>query len=303
MSLGNHTQPTLIYTTDRGRAYCCSAEAFLKSPIADKYESKVQLVFTSPPFPLNRKKSYGNLRGAQYLKWLAGFAPVFRKMLAPGGSIVLELGNAWEPGRPVMSTLALEALLAFKTKGRLRLVQQFIAYNPARLPSPAQWVNVERIRVKDSFTHLWWLAPSDRPYADNRSVLVPYSDSMELLLRSRQYNSGKRPSEHRIGKRSFLRDNGGAIPPNVLTFANTSSRGAYLEYCRKKGLRPHPARMQGGVAEFFIKFLTRKRDIVFDPFAGSNTTGAAAEGLRRRWISVEVNKDYIRGSRGWFVGR
>lgn len=280
--------------------YCALAERFLSSKIAGKYRGTVQLLFTSPPFPLNRKKKYGNLTGSEYREWLAEFAHSFREMLAPRGSIVLELGNAWEPGRPIMSTLALEALLDFRAKGHLRLIQQFVAHNPARLPSPAQWVNVERIRVKDSFTHLWWLAPSDRPFADNRSVLQAYSDSMKELLRSQQYNSGKRPSGHKVGKKSFLRDNGGSIPSNVLNFSNTSSTDLYQEYCRLKDLKPHPARMQSGLAEFFIKFLTRPGDLVFDPFAGSNTTGAIAEALGRKWISVEANRDYIRGSRGRF---
>jgi len=289
------------YSTQRGKMYRALAEGFLCSKIANKYRGKVQLLFTSPPFPLNRKKKYGNLTGSQYREWLAEFAPAFQKMLAPGGSIVLELGNAWEPGRPIMSTLAMEALLAFKTKGNLRLIQQFVAHNPARLPSPAQWVNVERIRVKDSFTHLWWFAPSDRPYADNRRVLQSYSDSMKELLRSRRYNSGKRPSGHKVGKESFLKNNGGSIPSNVLSFSNTSSIDQYQVYCRRKGLKAHPARMQSGLVEFFIKFLTRPDDLVFDPFAGSNTTGAMAESLGRKWISVEANRDYIRGSRGRFT--
>lgn len=290
-----------IYSTDLGRMYCLSLETFLKSKIARKYKGKCQLLLTSPPFPLNRKKKYGNFRGQAYLNWLADFAPAFRRLLRPNGSIVLELGNAWEPGRPVMSTLALEALLAFKKKGKLRLIQQFVAHNPARLPSPAQWVNVERIRVKDSFTHLWWLAPSDRPYADNRSVLTGYSAAMKRLLRSKRYNSGMRPSEHNIGEKSFLKNNGGAIPANVFSFSNTLSNDAYHVYCRSRKLKPHPARMQKEVAEFFIKFLTRKGDTVFDPFAGSNTTGAAAELLERDWISVEANLNYVRGSRGRFV--
>jgi DNA modification methylase len=300
MSPKKERSPSKIYSTARGSIYCSCVEEFLNSSAANAYRGKVRLLITSPPFPLNHKKKYGNLKGIAYLNWLADFAPAFRKMLTPGGSIVLELGNAWEPGRPVMSTLALEALLAFKTKGKLRLVQQFVAHNPARLPSPAQWVNIERIRVKDSFTHLWWLAPSDRPYSDNRSILIPYSSSMESLLKSKRYNSGTRPSGHRIGSKSFLKNNGGSIPSNVLTFSNTSSNDAYQEYCRRRELKLHPARMQSGVAEFFIKFLTRKGDVVFDPFAGSNTTGAAAENLKRNWISVEANRDYIIGSRGRF---
>ena len=56
------------------------------------------------------------------------------------------------------------------------------------------------------------------------------------------------------------------------------------------------------IAEFFIRFLTDKGDVVVDPFAGSNTTGIAAESLRRRWVSVERDKEYVRGSHGRFTG-
>lgn len=290
----------IAYSTAQGRMYRAKLEKFLASPEMKEYEGKVQLILTSPPFPLNRKKKYGNLQGDAYCDWLASFAKDFRRLLKPNGSIVLEIGNAWEPKRPVMSTLGLEALLSFRKTGRFRLVQQFVIHNPARLPSPAQWVNVERIRVKDTFTHTWWLARSDHPQADNSAVLVPYSDSMRKLLKTGKYNSGKRPSEHHIGKKSFTHDNGGAIPSNVLTFSNTVSTGDYLEFCREKGITPHPARMQQGMADFFIRFLTKTSDLVFDPFAGSNTTGAEAEKLGRRWVSVEANAAYVRGSRGRF---
>src|SRR5437773_7401726 len=204
------------YATDRGIMIHGTAERVLSSRLAKRYRGKVQLIFTSPPFPLNRKKRYGNLQGDDYVKWLAGFAPVFREFLKPDGSLVIELGNAWEPGLPVMSTLALRALLAVLERGDFYLCQQFVAYNRARLPGPAQWVNVERSRVKDSFTHIWWMSPSMRPRADNAEVLTPYSNAMRRLLSTSKYNSGKRPSEHAVGSSSFLRDNGGAIPSNVL---------------------------------------------------------------------------------------
>jgi site-specific DNA-methyltransferase (cytosine-N4-specific) len=199
-----------------------------------------------------------------------------------------------------MSTLALKALLAFLEEGKLQLCQQFVWCNPAKLPTPAQWVNIERIRVKDAFTHLWWMSPKLRPKADNRRVLKDYSAAMRELLTNQKYSSGRRPSQHRIGKTSFLTNNGGAIPSNVLTFANTQSNCGYLTYCRFHNITPHPARMPLDVAEFFIKFLTVKDNIVLDPFAGSNVTGAAAESLRRRWISIERKSDYIRASSARF---
>lgn len=288
------------YKTPRGRMFLGLAEDFLASAIGATKRGKVQLILTSPPFPLNRKKRYGNLQGEAYVKWLADFAQPLRKLLKRNGSIVLELGNAWEPGKPLMSTLALKALIAFLEAGNLKLCQQFICYNPARLPSPAQWVTVKRCRVKDAYTHVWWMAPSESPLANNRNVLTEYSPAMRALLKSRRYNTGSRPSEHTIGKTSFCQDNGGAIPSNVLRMANTSSRDMYYDYCRRKGLAPHPARMQRELPEFFIKFLTNRNSLVFDPFGGSNTTGAAAERLGRRWIAVEPNKDYLQGSRGRF---
>ncbi len=213
----------IAYRTDHGVCFHGVAEAVLGSEIAVQYEHAVDLVFTSPPFPLNRKKKYGNLQGQEYVGWLASFAPIFRKVLKSEGSIVVEVGNTWEPNRPIMSTLALEALLAFLRAGNFHLCQQFVWHNPARLPSPIQWVNVERIRVKDSFTHLWWMAPSDRPKADNRHVLQEYSPAMKKLLRNKKYNPGKRPSEHNIGQTSFLTDNKGAIPSNVIEVANTQA--------------------------------------------------------------------------------
>lgn len=289
------------YSTRRGSIYCCRAEEFFGSSRARRYIGRVQLIFTSPPFPLNTKKAYGNLQGDQYIEWLAKFASSFEQMLTPTGSIVMEMGNAWEAGQPVMSTLALESLLRFLKQGDLKLAQQFICYNPARLPSPAQWVNVERIRLKDSYTHLWWMAATERPYADNRNVLKPYSPSMLKLLKTGKYNAGRRPSQHSIGKKSFLTNNSGAIPSNVLCFSNTGNGDPYQRYCREQELELHPARMHIGLPEFFIKLLTKPGDLVLDPFAGSNTTGAAAETLKRRWIAIEARHDYVKGSIGRFV--
>jgi len=294
--------PSVAYTTARGVMYQGFAEDVLRSPLVNKYRQKVQLILTSPPFPLNRKKKYGNRQGKEYVEWLAAFAPVFKEFLTDDGSIVIEMGNAWEAGEPAMSTLALEALLSFLKAGDLRLCQQFICHNPARLPTPAQWVSIDRIRVKDSYTHVWWMAPTTRPKADNRRVLKPYSRSMLKLLRTRKYNAGRRPSEHHIGATSFLKDNNGAIPSNVLTLTNTLSNEPYLVYCKQRDLPLHPARMPRDLAAFFIKFLTDPRDLLLDPFAGSNTTGASAEDLKRRWVAIEPNDDYLEGSRGRFSG-
>lgn len=305
----------VAYSTPLGAALVGKSENVLSSASGKKLRGRVQLVFTSPPFPLNRKKKYGNLSGVEFTEWLSNYAVKLCDLLTPDGSIVIEMGNAWQPGVPVMSTLAIETLLAFKKAAKLHLCQEFVWYNPARLPTPAQWVTVDRIRVKDAFTRLWWLSPSTHPKADNRRVLAPYSGSMKSLLRTQKYNSGKRPSEHVISPRSFLKDNGGAIPPNVLAIeteelheapgnilvgGNTNGTDAYHAYCRENGLTLHPARMPIALAKFFINLCTEPGDVVLDPFGGSNTTGAAANDLGRRWVTIEAEAKYADAGRGRF---
>ncbi len=288
------------YSTKLGLVLQGKAEETLRHSDLVPVHGKVQLIFTSPPFPLNTKKKYGNLMGDEYLEWFVSFGPLFRDLLTPNGSIVIELGNSWEPGLPTMSTLGLKALLRFQEENNLHLCQEFICHNPARLPSPAQWVTIERIRLKDSYTRLWWLSPTTHPKANNKNVLNEYSPSMQRLLKTKQYNAGKRPSEHHISEQSFTVNNGGSISPSVLSISNTRANDPYQEYCRNNGIEFHPARMPIDLPEFFINFLTDPGDIVLDPFGGSNTTGAAADGLDRHWISTEPELNYIKGSLGRF---
>jgi len=236
--------------------------------------------------------------------------------LTPDGSIVIELGNSWEPGRPVQSLLALEALLAFtKAQGAdLRLIQQFVCYNPSRLPSPASWVTVNPLRTVDSFTHVWWLAKTDYPKADNSKVLRPYSAAMKDLLKRGSYNDGDRPSEHRVSAKGFLNDRGGAIAhnffeleamqqgrsvrlPNAFSLSNTASKDHFHRECKKRKITPHPARMPVGLASFFIEYLTDEGDLVLDPFGGSNTTGFASALSGRRWIAIDAQDSYVAQSK------
>src|SRR5438094_4454328 len=304
------------HRTTRGRYYVGDCGGLLRGRLGQHLRGKVQLILTSPPFPLNRKKSYGNRNGWTYRRWLARLAPVLADLLTPTGSIVIELGNAWTPGRPVQSLLHLQSLLDFVSapEADLRLCQQFVCFNPSRLPTPAAWVTVRRDRVTDSFTHVWWMAKTDFPKADTRRVLRPYSVAMKKLLSRGKYNNGHRPSQHHISETSFLKDRGGSVPanvfeleamdpgrdprlPNAFSIANSKSNDFFLNRCRELEIEPHPARMPAGLASFFVQFLTDRGDLVLDPFAGSNTTGFVAELAGRRWVAIDEETKYVKQSR------
>lgn len=277
------------YTTPLGQCFeGDSLDVLRKLP-----SNSVSLVMTSPPFALRRRKAYGNVEASEYVEWFWPFAAEIHRLLTDDGSFVFELGGAWNRGRGTRSLYQYELIL--RLCKLFHLAQEFYWYNPSKMPTPAEWVTIRRTRVKDAVNTLWWLSKTDSPNADNRRVLRPYSRSMRRLLRD-GYQTAKRPSQHDIGPH-FRRDNGGAIPPNLLQVPNTRSSDAYFRRCREAGLPIHPARFPTAVPEFFIQFLTEPGQLVLDPFAGSNMTGHVAERLARRWLSIEINADYVAGSR------
>ncbi|MEA5514402.1 site-specific DNA-methyltransferase [Nodularia sp. UHCC 0506] len=279
------------YTQSLGTAYLGDSLELIKSI----EPNSINLILTSPPFALTRQKEYGNESAEKYIEWFLPFANEFKRVLTENGSFILDLGGAYLPGHPVRSIYQYELLVRLCKEVGFFLAQEFYHYNPARLPTPAEWVTIRRIRVKDSVNVVWWLSKTPNPKADNRKVLKPYSQSMKQLLKN-GYKAKIRPSGHDISEK-FQKDNQGAIPPNLLEIANTQSNSAYLRRCKAEGVKPHPARFPTGFAEFFIKFLTDEGDLVLDPFAGSNTTGFVAQTWQRRWISFEINEDYVMGSR------
>lgn len=264
--------------------------------------SSVNLVITSPPFALQRKKEYGNRPQEEYVDWLGQFAAKVKRVLTEDGSFVLDLGGAYEKGRPVRSLYNYRILIKFCDEVGFNLAEEFFWFNPARLPSPIEWVNKKKIRVKDAVNTVWWFSKSDYPKANVQNVLVPYSERMKKLLRNagKYYSPRKRPSGHDIST-AFAKANRGAIPPNLLEIPNTESNSKYLRYCKLLKTRGHPARFPVKLPEFFIRFLTDPGDAVLDIFAGSNTTGQAAEEHHRKWIALESERRYLAESAFRFV--
>jgi site-specific DNA-methyltransferase (cytosine-N4-specific) len=254
----------------------------------------VAAVITSPPYALEFKKEYGNVDKADYVQWLLPFAREIKRVLVDDGSFVLNIGGSYNPGQPTRSLYHFKLLIALCEEVGFHLAQECFWYNPAKLPAPAEWVNVKRFRVKDSVEYVWWLSPSPRPYADNAQVLVPYSPDMKRII-ERGYKAKVRPSGHNITAK-FKKDLGGAIPANLIVRGNNESNSTYIKACRDLGVKIHPARYPAAIPEFFIKLVTRPDALVMDPFSGSNTTGRVAEDLGRRWLAVDIDAAYVRAS-------
>jgi site-specific DNA-methyltransferase (cytosine-N4-specific) len=289
------------YSTDIGTAYLQDSINILKA----LPDNSINLVFTSPPYALHFKKEYGNANKQHYISWFLNFAKEINRVLTADGSFVLNIGGSYNEGTPTRSVYHLKLLIALVEDIGFHLAQECFWFNPAKMPVPAEWVTVRRIRIRDSVEYVWWLSKSPWPKADNRKVLRQYSEDMKRLNK-RGVRTTIRPSGHNITSKFDKIDAGGSIPPNViedeiptemLKFGNNSANDTYTMRCKEKGIKIHPARFPAVLPDFFIRLLTDEADIVLDPFAGSNTTGAVAESLYRRWIAVDNVESYLEGSK------
>jgi len=264
-------------------------------------------VVTSPPYALHFKKEYGNKNKWVYIEWFLPFAREIQRVLTDDGSFVLNIGGSYNAGTPTRSIYHFKLLIALVEEIGFHLAQECFWYNPAKMPVPAEWVTVRRIRVRDSVEYVWWFSKTPWPKASNLAVLKEYSEDM-IRLNKNGVRGTVRPSGHVIRNSFDKIDAGGAIPANVtealleevpesmLKLGNNAANDFYTKRCKETGTKIHPARFPAVLPKFFIKLLTHPNDLVVDPFAGSNTTGAVAESLKRRWLAGEAVEEYLKAS-------
>jgi site-specific DNA-methyltransferase (cytosine-N4-specific) len=300
------------YRTPFGAACLTDSLAALKQ-LPDK---SINLIVTSPPYALQFKKEYGNVHKDDYVEWFLTFAREMYRVLADDGSFVLNIGGSYNKGSPTRSLYHYKLMIALVDEVGFHLAQECFWYNPAKMPMPAEWVTVRKIRVKDSVEYVWWFSKTAWPKASNQKVLKETFSADMHRLNKRGLKETTRPGGYKINSSWSKMNTKGAIPSNfiqsdlflgepvepeppksVLIMGNNAANDAYTLRCKEAGLKVHPARFPKALPEFFIKMLTDTGDIVLDIFAGSNTTGAVAEELQRRWIAFENIEEYIKASR------
>ena len=308
---------TPCYTTSYGSAYLSDSLKILRA----LPEASINAVITSPPYALHFKKEYGNVEKAEYVEWFLEFAKEIHRVLRADGSFILNIGGSYNKGSPTRSLYHYKLLIALVEQVSFHLAQECFWFNPAKMPVPAEWVTVRRIRIRDSVEYVWWLSKTEWPKANNRNVLKAYSRDMKRLS-EKGIKRQKRPGGYQIRPSFSNVKAGGSIPPNVieepkspileslqtladlegipgdmLKFGNNAANDSYTKRCKDAGIKPHPARYPAALPEFFIKLVTEPGDVVYDPFAGSNTTGAVAESLRRYWLASENVEEYLEASK------
>lgn len=303
---------TPFYRTDLGAAYLGDSLEALR----EIEDNSVSLVVTSPPYALHFKKAYGNVDKGAYVEWFLEFAREIHRILCADGSFVLNIGGSYNKGTPTRSLYHFKLLIELVDTVGFYLAQEGFWHNPAKMPVPAEWVTVRKIRLKDSVEYVWWLSKTEWPKASNQRVLNGSFSADMHRLNKRGVKPTERPSGHKINASWAKIKTKGSIPAGFLDaelfnpeelgieppgsvqiMGNNAANDSYTLKCKEAGLKVHPARFPAKLPEFYIKMLTEEDDIVLDPFAGSNTTGAVAEGLLRRWLAFDNFEEYLEASK------
>lgn len=280
-------------------ARCESVLALLDEPVA--------LLCTSPPYPLNKPRDYGNPREREFTDFICRAVEPIVRLLLPGGSICLNLGNdIFVPSSPARSLYRERLTLALCERFSLHKMDDLIWFNRCRAPGPVEWASKRRVQLNGSYETVTWLTNDPlRVRADNRRVLQPHTERQQRLIdaggeaRNVRYADGA----HGVRVGSFANKTQGRIPRNVLEHTHgCADTRQYRRDAAAMGLPIHGAMQPLAIPEFLIKLLTEPGDLVVDPFGGTAKTGRAAENTGRRWLVIETMLDYLRGSAPRFAG-
>lgn len=279
----------LAWSTDSGVALWAHAE-----DVASAIEhGSLQLVFTSPVYPIQSGRDYGKMTPAVWLDWMTRLTRLWADLITDDGIIALNIGDVHIPGIPAMSPVLYRYMLACIDD--LGLYEQQADYwlNPTKLGN-IQWTAKDRRIPKGAIEHVKYLSKHPFPKRSVEEVLVPRRSSAARVAADRKRLVENRPSGYDIRPAAFHGE-GDAIPPNLIVAGGAPSNDAYARRCRRAGLRLHPARFPEALPERVILQCTDPGDTVYDPMAGSGTTGAVAARLGRRFMVTEPMLVYVEG--------
>ena len=273
--------------------------------VFSRIDSPITLILTSPPYPLNNPRKYGNVSEAQYVDWFCKVIEPVVKNMADGASLCLNISNdIFMPGSPERSMYCERLLLALHDRLGLRLMDRLIWENRSKPPGPIQYASKARTQLNVVYEPIYWLTNNPRAVkSDNRRVLLAHTERHLKLLsqggeQRRVINSD---GAYSISPGAYGNPTNGRIARNILNFGHRcGAQSAYKKAAKAKGLAVHGAPMPLKLAQFLIEFLTQPGDLVVDPFAGSQTTADAAQRLGRRWLTAEIMAEYVLGGASRF---
>ncbi|MBU4226034.1 MAG: site-specific DNA-methyltransferase [Chloroflexi bacterium] len=243
-------------------------------------DNSIDLIFTSPPYADQRKKTYGGIKPDNYVDWFMPKAAQFLRVLKPTGTFVLNIKERVIGGE--RHTYVIELVLRMREQGWL-WTEEFIWHK--KNSYPGKWPN----RFRDNWERLIQFNKSKHFSMYQEAVMVPIGDWAKDRLASLS-ETDKTRDESKAGSgfgknvSNWLgRDK--VYPTNVIYMATECSN------------KNHSAAFPVDLPAWFIKLFTKPGDVILDPFIGSGSTAIAAIQLGRNYVGIDVNQEYADSAR------
>jgi len=238
-------------------------------------DNSVDLIFTSPPYADQRKRTYGGVRPDDYVDWFLPKAEQLRRVLKPTGTFILNIKERVMAGE--RHTYVIELILRMREHGWL-WTEEFIWHK--KNSYPGKWPN----RFRDSWERLLQFNKQREFSMYQEAVMVPVGDwAQDRLVNLSETDKIRDESrvESGFGKNiSNWLGRDMVYPNNVIHMATECSN------------RGHSAAFPVDLPSWFIKLFTVEGDVVLDPFIGSGTTAVAAKQLKRKYVGIDINQEY-----------
>jgi site-specific DNA-methyltransferase (adenine-specific)/site-specific DNA-methyltransferase (cytosine-N4-specific) len=239
-------------------------------------DNSIDLIFTSPPYADQRKRTYGGVSPDEYVGWFLPKASQFMRVLKPTGTFILNIKERVVDGE--RHTYVIELILKMREQGWL-WTEEFMWHK--KNSYPGKWPN----RFRDNWERLIQFNKDKQFNMYQEAVMVPVGDWAKDRL-AKLSETDKTRDESRVGS-GFGKNVSNWLgrdmvyPTNVLHMATECSN------------RNHSATFPVELPAWFIKLFTQPDDIVLDPFMGSGTTADAAFRLGRNFVGIDINKEYV----------
>lgn len=267
--------------------------------IFEKSTEPIHLMLSSPPYPLQAPRAYGNVKEAEYVDWICYMIEPIVRNLLEGGSVVLNISNDISLKKSPAKSLYKERLvIALQDRLGLYKMDEIPWINTSKIPTNAYATQKKILMLPAWEPILWFCNNPAMVRASTTKILRPHSQEHLDYVKNggskKEYINGD--GKYHIKQGAFSKETKGSLPKNIFTRGHRSAEtNRYHKICNELNIAKHAAMFPFEIPEYFIKFLTDEGDLVVDPFSGSFTTPLAADKLNRRWIGSDLIWEYLRG--------
>lgn len=273
-----NVQPGQLWILGKHRLICgdCTGLAVVERVMGGE---RANGAFTSPPYAMQRKDTYGGTPTDKYVDWWEGVQAAVKSVLAEDGSFFVNIKPHCEDGERVLYVFDL--VLAMRRRWGWKYVDEFCWTHHG---VPGFWAN----RFKNGFEPIYQFARGGHQKFLPDSVKVEAKESsLKRIQTARnigEMETGRKVSQtgSKFGTNYANYDDfdGMALPTNVLSLPMES---------RNVG---HSAAFPVTLPSFFIKAYSDTGDSWLEPFSGSGTVIIACENLGRKARAVEISPAY-----------